>query len=250
MFKNNSLVPATITDKNGKVTTVHKKPQKAAVVVSMPSPSLPVQETSSPVRLTVTARIIELYDATHVPGGFDYRTYLKNDMQHYSESTLRAIDLALKDDGKLAESVAEHIVHGVDESVLRETLHYHQRSGSDDYLRTASEIRALGNYPVVSEHEDLSIVDEQTQKQCLALMRFSRLIDTPQEFPSPFLDYVDNESYDSRVINSESLVALIAQRPDDVDKIAEIVLKYRTSNGAAVHGIMEGALPTTAEGYL
>lgn len=249
-MKNNSLVPTTITDKNGKVTTVHKKSQPAAVALSIPSPKLSPHEDANKLRLALTARIIELYDASHVPGGYNYRGYLTKDMDKYSERTLHTIDLALKNNGNFAECVAESIVHGANESTLNETIHYYWKSGSDDYLRTAAEMQALGHYPVVSENEDLSVVDEQTQQQCLALMKFPRLVDTLPVSPSPFLDYVASEAYDSRVINSESLVALIAQRPDDVEKIAEIVLKYGTSNGAAVHGIMEGALPTTAEGYL
>jgi hypothetical protein len=248
-MKNNSLVPTTVTDKNGKITTVHKKPQTAAVALSFPSPKLSPEEDANKLRLALTARIIELYDASH-SSGFNYRGYLKKDMERYSERTLQTIDLALKNNGNFAECVAESIVHGANESTLNETIHYYRKSGSDDYLRTAAEMQALGHYPVVSENGDLSVVDEQTQKQCLALMKFPRLVDTLPESPSPFLNYVEGEAYDSRVINSESLVALIAQRPDDVERIAEIVLQYRTSNGAAVHGIMEGALPTTAEGYL
>lgn len=248
-MKISNLVPTTITDKNGKITTVHKKSQKAAVALSLPSPSLSFSEKADKLRLAVTARIIELYDASHQTG-FNYHSYLKNDMQQFSERTLHIIDLALKDNKSLAECVAESIVHGANESTLNETIHYYRKSESDDYMRTAAEVQALGNYPVVSEHDDLSVVDEQTQKQCLALMKFPRLVDTLPESPSPYLNYVEGEAYDSRVIKSESLAALIAQRPDDVERIAEIVLQYRTSNGAAVHGIMEGALPTTAEGYL
>lgn len=249
LMKNNSLVPTTISDKNGKITTVHKKLQKAAVSASLPSPSLPVTDSIDTLQLAVMERIVELYDKNH-QSGFDYRPYLMTDIKKYSENMLHSLKLTLKDDTDLSESVAEQVVNGTGESTLNETIHYYKKSGSDDYLRTAAEVQALGEYSVVSSHEDLSLVDEPTQKQCLALMKFPRLVDTLPKSPSPFLDYTDSGAYDLRIIRSESLVNLIAQRPDDVEKIAEIALEYGTSNGAAINGIMDGAFPTTAEGYL
>lgn len=248
-MKSNNLVPTTITDKNGKITTVHKKLQRATVARSLPSPSLSSDEDLNALQITVIERIVELYDKTH-QSGFDYRPYLLHDIKKYSESMLRTLELTLKEDTELSVSVSEQVVNGTGEYTLNETIHYYKKSGSDDYLRTAAEVQALGEYSVVSGHGDLSLVDEQTQKQCLALMRFPRLVDTLPASPSPFLEYTDSGAYDLRIIRSESLVSLIAQRPDDVERIAEIVLQYRTSNGAAVHGIMEGVLPTTAEGYL
>lgn len=245
----NQLVPTTITDKNGKITTVHKKQHSTPASRPLPSPSKAPDGYNTPMlRVTLMERTAALYDKSH-QSGFDYRTALMADIKAFSTRTLQLLERYLYDDS-IAESVAEQIVHGTPENALIETAHYYKKTGSTDFLLTAAEVQALGHYSFVGGYEDLSVVDEEVQQQCIALMKFTRLIDTLPESPSPFLNYEDSGAYDLRIINDPSLVNLIGERPNDVDRIAELVLKHGTSNGAAIKGIMEGMNPTTAEGYL
>jgi hypothetical protein len=246
---NSNLTPTTITDKNGKVTTVHKKPQKNTTAVPMPSPSLPQHKSKSALHRAVTKRIAELYNMNH-DSAFDYRPYLTKEVRQYSEHTLHTMHRALRTDGDLAQVVAEQIVHGENALLIKETLHYYQKTESENYWRTASEIRTLANYSATNQHDDLTTVDENTQQSCIALMTFPRLIDTLPQTPSPFLDYLAGEHHDSRVINDDDLATLIAQRPDDTERIAEIVLKHGTTDAAIINGILEGALPALADGHL
>jgi len=249
MKNNQDLIPTIITDKNGKTTTVHKKPQKTAATASLPSPSLPKSRSINLVRTAVTERIAELYNMTH-ESGFDYRPHLAKEVQRYLEETLHMVDLALRNDSDLAQGVAESIVHGESELIVKESIHYYKKTNSDNYWRTVSEIRALRHYTAVNTHMDITEVDDNIQKRCIALMRFPRLIDTLPETPSKFLSYNEADHYDSRVINNDDLATLITQRPDDMEQIAEIVLQYGTSDAAVINGLLEGALPALAEGHL
>jgi len=244
MKNNHELIPAIITDKNGKITTVYKKPQNTTVTMPLPSPSLPQHKSINDVRTAVIERVAELYNMTH-ESGFDYRPSLAKGVQRYLEETLHIVDLALRKDGDLAQGVAKSIVHGESELIVKESIHYYEKTNSDNYWRTVSEVRALRHYTAVNIHMDLTEVDSNIQKSCIALMRFPPLIDV---FPrSPFLNYSESDHY---FINNDDLATLITQRPDDIEKIAEIVLQYGTSDAAAINGLLDGALPALAEGHL
>lgn len=244
-----NLIPTPITDKNGKLTTVHKKPQTLHSAESkIPAPTPPMNDLSE-LRCAVETRVQELYDKNH-DSTFDYSAYLKKEVQSYPERTLKNIDLATRNDGPLAQCVAEDIVHGEEQTLISATIHYYLRSGSTDYRRTALDVRTLINYAPFRNYRDIGDVDEHTQKQCLAMMKFTQLTDTMPAAESPFLDYVPYDDSDMRFIKDGSLIELIANRPDDVERIAEIVLQHGTSNAAAINGILEGALPPVAEGYL
>lgn len=73
--KNSSLTPTTIVDKNGKITTVHKKPAIAPTHSTIPSVTIaPQQEVflarfkySSPSNMKRDYRIIQDYDPTIIP---------------------------------------------------------------------------------------------------------------------------------------------------------------------------------------
>lgn len=250
MTNHQDLTPTTITDKNGKITTVHKKPQqKNNASTPLPSPSLPRHKSMTDLRSSVTERIAELYNQNH-QSAFDYRPYLAKEIQQYPEQTLRTIDHALQTDNDLAQGIAESIVHGESMTVLKETLHYYQKTESENYWRTASEVRALEHYTAIDTLSDLTAVDEDTQKSCIALMTFPRLIDNLPATPSPFLDYIADEHYDRRIIKDDDLATLIAQRPDDTERIAEIVLQRGTTDAPTINGLLDGALPALADGHL
>jgi hypothetical protein len=246
-----NLHPTPITDKNGKQTTVHKKaqPLPTAAESSIPAPSLPVKKDLIEVRQSAEARVTELYDKHH-DSSVDYSSYLHREIQQYSERILNSIDLATRNDDDLSRGVVEEIVNGEDHALINAAIHYYRESGSTDYFRTALDVRALVTYSPLQKHRDLGDVDEHTQKQCLALMRFSHLIDTLPASPSPFLAYVPYDSFEMRLIKDESLIELIANRPDDVEMIAGIVLQYGTTNSAVISGVMAGMHPAVAEGYL
>lgn len=247
MPRNANLIPTLVTDKNGKLTTVYRKPQVSPVATSVPAPPVAAKKDTNEVRRAVTERIIELRDVQS-GGPFDHAAYIADEVQKYSERTLRNVELALLgNDYELAEAVAEQIGLAQTEFTVNTSIHFYWRSESDDYWKTVAEVSALLHYPFINQYDDLT-VDETIQQQCLALMKFTRLID---KLPySPHLDYIDDQNYDARVINDESLVALIVNRPEDVERIAEIVIEYGTSNGPTINGIMAGELPAVAEGYL
>lgn len=211
----------------------------------------PDQRELSEVQLAVANRVWELLYANTPASGFDYHGATLKEVQEYSEATLRNIEPAIQEENGIATGIAEQINGGYNHNVINDTLHFHRKTGATDYLRTIADVSALNYYGAVNQHIDLSSADEHVQQQCIALMKFAKLIDTfPEEGPSPFLEYHDDLHYDLRVIKDDQLERLIVDRPDDVERIAEIVLKHRTSNAAAINGILEGAFPPVAEGYL
>lgn len=240
------LTPTVVTDKNGRLTTVHKKPQSLASAVSLPSPSMPVMKTLSESRRSVVGMVEATY--SQFRGAISTRR-LPEQVQGYPERAVRHIELALQGSDDLAQGVAEQLVLAENPTFILETIHYYGKTNSKDFWTTEAEVRALHQYPVVNINNDLSAVDEYVQQQCLALMKFPQLIDAPRS-PSPFLDYLPGDRRDTRVINTPELATLIAMRPEDVEQIAEIVLKYRTSDAATINGLLNGERPTFAAGHL
>lgn len=242
------LTPTTITDKNGKQTTVYKKQQSAtARQKQLPSPALPLNNDLTKKRMAVAERIIGL------SGRLNDRTlhsYVFTEVQDYSASTVANIERALQNDDQLARSVAEDLVNGEEGKFVSEALHFYWKTGSTDYQGIALDVRTLTHYPPFIVHRELIDTDENTQKQCLAFLRFPHLIDTPPNYPSPFINYINYDDRQMKYIKDQTLVNLIANRPDDIERIAEIILQHRTSDGATINGILEGTLPSLAEGQL
>lgn len=221
-------------------------PQQNASATTSPSPEL----SESELRLAVADRVHELVHNSAPASPFDYHAAALKELQDYSGTPLRNIATAIQESSELAEGVAAQISAGYNPYAINDAIHLHRKTEAKDYLRTVSDVSALYYYERVNVHDDLSIADEDIQQQCIALMKFARRIDTLPQEPSPFLDYTDGLEYDLRIINDEGLVNLIANRPGDVEKIAEIVIEYRTSDAATVNGILEGELPPLANGHL
>ena len=238
MSKKTDLIP----------TTAHQKPQSTSAIAAMPASALPAQKSIEEVKHSIVERIKAL---AFKDGPRGIESFIADDIKWYPEKYLRNVEAALQhEEGDLALGVAEQITNGVVSTLVNDSIHFYWKTKSDDYWQTIAGVSALTHYAALSMHDDFSTADDRVQQQCMALMKFTRLIDTLPQEPSPFLDYVDDFRIDARIINDESLITLITNRPDDVERIAEVVIEHRTSNGPAINGILEGALHPVSEGYL
>lgn len=247
---NPNLIPTLITDRNGKLTTVHKRPQALSQAALLPSPALQPVKDRKHLEKGVYEGLLAVFTKMHEVTE-QGRTDLSNDLRGYSESTLHSLSLIFTQDDDLARGVALHMMQGESEALVNETIFFYRLTDSHDYWKTAAEVRALGQYAPVSFYNDLSKEDEYVTDICLALMKVSRLIDTVPDNPSPHLEYTPTGNlWDMAVIKDEELVNFIATRPEDADEIAEIIRDYDTTNPAAINGIMQGNTPSLAEGTL
>lgn len=246
-----NLIPVVVTDKNGRVTTVHRKDHHPLAPSSMPAPAANVLRPSLVAQAALAK--IESYI------GFQGSDRRKHDtlvsLRTYTPDQLNEIDQILGSGGVLARGVARHISDGELPEIILETVHFHNLMKADDYWESAAMVRSLGQYDMVRAAYDLRNQPMDFQQRCVALMRAARSISKrlPENRKSeshPILYIPTDYYFNMEVIKDERLVEMIFNQPDDADVIAEVVAKHGTTDPSVVNGIMNGIKPSIAEGSL
>lgn len=251
---NPNLIPTVTVDKNGRTTTVHRKPNVSVSNTALPAPA--IGEDTARDRILVN-HVLALI--TSLVGRQDVNASklvpLKTSLNYFKTSFLQRLELYLQCDHATSLGVAQQVVNGEFAEIIDETIYYHQRIGGTDYWDSAALVRSLAHYDPLSIYNDLSKIDEPIRKQCEALIKATSVIDSEsgtapgaEEHP---LEYAPAD-YDRqmRIIKNQGLVKLIMDNPDDAKHIAHIVVKHNTTDQNSILGIMRGIIPALAEGSL
>lgn len=250
---NPNLIPTVVTDINGRTTTVHKKPNTAASVASVPAPSLRSFGRKEMVEhncaLIEGLRPVTGYEAARI------RQETWSTVNGYSDSFLRVLEKALKGDSRVASDVADQVRRGEFDEIIREGLHFFKRMGMTNYPRCAALVRSLNQYDALSQYPSTDLAEEHVQQQCIAIMNAAMVLTEETPFGTDkehhLLQFIEIEGdWTMPVIKDELLVEFIMERPDDAKEIARIAAKHMNSEPSFIIGIMHGINPAIAEGGL
>lgn len=249
---NNNLVPTTVVDKNGRLTTVHRKPASPATSAhTIPSPVLSHVETQreSIVRLVVHSS--KLANEKMV-------TKVIETVASFSPEHLPHVKAALEDEN-LVRGISHVIRWGGSERHVREAIRFLPHFGERRWIAGLGLVRSLHGFKKDSTEmrysglplvDDYSAADEKTQLQCEALLKVTRAIDDcPYKDSHQWLtsveigdEYSKHHFTQTAVIEDERLVRLTLERYEDVALIVDAIMSRKTADYDVIGPMMENAL--------
>lgn len=256
MHKNPNLVPTVITNANGWITTVYRKPQSQTAKTGIPAPA-PTVETNQ----TLSVRIAKLYEELHDEpiserALNDTRNLIRT---NYEFETLKIIETEMAKGGEIARGLCFQIDNEQYDQDIKYALHFYPMLGIDDYARVTALVEAAHRYPLNFQLHDLMLRDQEAQETAVAVMKLTHLIDLKTEIPIRHdehpLGYAPlhsdhGEQWRYATIRNHALVEYIMEHPDEVESVAEIVAKHNVTDPNAILGIRDGITPSLAEGSL
>lgn len=251
MAPRENLVPDVISDVNGKVTTVYRKPL------------LSVAKEFTPLFPPVVAnmreeRLLGLKDKVAELIGLDEPRDLEalsKSLRYCSTEFLEHVDTALdSDDANFTTSLAGFVFGEEREEVVRECIAFAPRLGLDDMGEAFTLVRSLKNYKRFSGHRDLSLAPEDVQEDCVSLMGLTRLLagqDVNES--SAALEYWDQSSRGLApmpVVIDHELIDFALESKESLKRIQNVIRDYSTAEPNIIKGILNGIAPTLAAGSL
>lgn len=263
-----NLTPTVIADKNGKVTTVHKKidAQKPSLVNSVPAPTLRV---SGRPRVSNASRITRIGEALN---GSLWKILVKSKAQRWlmdsSPEQLAVLDATLDEMGTYTQqekfvfqSIVEPLTHRNGETGAIHELLTHRKAFASEWA-IANEPRRFANslepfiYGLREGRGDgdterripLDCGDENLVRENIALIRFAFEL-KERAHDGGFLpiyrvqaevgsgtNYVN---VTANVYDNKGLEALIREYADRVDDIIEFSISQQTSDPHRLRALLE-----------
>lgn len=212
-MKRNDLTPTVITDKNGKVTTVHKKSSKATKNATLPSPRV-----QSPERMNeLLSRAAVALDMRNSKDAASIKRFLAK-IDDMAEPFVKAAEKAVADDeagkdyGKANRSFLMLAVVDADGGLRKSLLPYldvfPENVALTDARFTIQKIaKAFGGDPKSPEYV------EQVRAHTFASANYQR----PDKDDYALFDYEDNDA----------LFNMVMRRPEDVEEIMKLHNEYK-----------------------
>lgn len=272
MPKNPDLVPTVIVDVNGRTTIVHKLRNLFSSSKSQATASrIPAPVTKGAVVLK-SALVDELMRSVSMAAGLtdksDIERLGKNLHANFSEDALCFFCRVMAREDGFSVGAAKQIAgwnfpyesdgvidnNGLEVTIRNNALFY-PILGVEDYDELYGLVRGTQNtYQDADEEHDFRSLDKRGIEQCAALMMTTKKLN--EQYPLPLSDDghpVKRYLYGGAKVwslRSRQLYSLVMDRPEDMDKIVEMVVKHRTTNRASLNGLLMGIDAPLAEGAL
>jgi hypothetical protein len=222
MADRSHLTPVPTVDKNGRVTTVYRKP--SAAVQGPAVPRVAAVTVKSSQREELITALVDRWDPSRY--NEDKRHEIAEHLRGYSDELLEMLN-SMDKSNKTARHSASR---GVPENEVREELCFFPYLRGRAYHTARMLIRSLHDYPAVFSSEDFSLEDEETKIGCRALLRVTDLM----------LDHGDDENFmtddlSSFALRDEELVALVVNSGDRSDQVVEFIRDRLVSGAGTVN---------------
>ena len=227
--------------------------KKSPVKLPSPSANVPDAHSDQVSRLTqIIARQMGLPDWPD-----DDREEISLTLDGYSDALLTRMLQVCKDRTQTASAIGVMVYRDEPESFIREFAVF---GGLVQDKTTGMEIsmpfvRSLHHYPQLPQIDDYSQSDDSTKLACRELILLAaQLMDEAESFseenqPIKSIQH-DYDSYNTPIINSDGLVKLIVDRPEDAKRIGEIVMERKTLDAQTIVGVMDYNTKSLSSGVL
>ena len=251
MTTRENLVPDVVVDKNGKVTTVYRKPRvpqaKGATPLFPPVAVVTREERKLMIRDSISD-LIDLDDERDIDA-------LHKTLGQYSGKFLEELETALRDeDVNFATALAANVFTEENEEILRECITFARSLGLNDMGEAFSLVRSMRLQNRFSGYRDVSKAPEDMQRDYVALMGLTRLLsEHDKDASSPAMNYVEQSNSGlppMPLIVDEGLVDLALESQQSMELMRNVIIDYNTADPNVIKGIMSGLTPTLAAGSL
>lgn len=245
------LVPTAIVDKNGRLTTVHRR---AASSVPKPSdfPS-PVPRLAERSKQEIIPGIIDELNELKMIDAGDVE-YLTEKLDEYTLDFLVRAEAALQESPEMSSLVGLLIESGADEFHINEAIRFFPEMESRDFWDALRLIKTLhGYYPSLPEEDDYSKASPAVQSQCSALLKVTSAVrlSTRDERGTMRMISVGDKNFDRvAILNDERMIALVLDNPEQAERIIEIITDRGSAEFGMVHAVLHAESLALASGTL
>jgi hypothetical protein len=247
-----NLVPQVITDKNGVTTTRWVKPTGNSSVAQSalrslpPIPAVPQLQHVSRVSL-----LGGLYKAFSEYGEYENWENLDFDgitakLKGMDDHSLRLVTNFIQKDNQIAHAKVTEMVDLLDTyadqpTYLNELLTYHDAfsNGTDQQFREEA-VQKLHKCAEIPKMNDYSLAKAETQAE------IRRLLKSAEDHYAEYYEPDDNQN----IILGEGMRKFIADNPDQLDRIDEIMIERQTEDPEVVNSKLNSETPSISSGIL
>jgi hypothetical protein len=258
-LSNQNLTPTVISDKNGKITTVHKRQDSAATAMpSVPAPIINESALPLPSKAVLARRVADKleYPTLHMQ---PVRSKIKRWIDWSTTAQLTVLDEAVGwafgDCSEYEQSVITGILNSLattrgDTQAIHELLALREAFCSDWAEKVEPGVYTdmlegfvFGIRDEKNRSKPLDISDEGVNRQNIALLRFAYELMERAEKP----EYLPTEGYvldeitgdTAFVYKSDDLKVLIRQYADRVDELISLALENETTDAHRLRALLE-----------
>jgi hypothetical protein len=254
MALNGTLIQVPITDKNGVTSLRWVKPASMTgqSTSAIPSPVAAPQRTpeDDPFRqdhIDSAARAIGMYESGSAV------------LEPFSDRVLSDIRFAGRNSAQRATFLRHSIQQSEDERFVDDYANLvHEleiRDGITPHVMTAY-LRAIDDYPFIEPTVPGEPYPEKRREQCLALIEAADRLEELETFGIlPIRSSVQQRTTKGDGVNSihltdPELAQLIAQRPDDLNRILEIISERGSTDPQTIQSVLDYSVPAVSDGLL
>lgn len=236
----NNLVPKVITDKNGVTTTRWVKPNKA-----VSSSAIPQVSPTAPAPSSHAHMVDELLDWFSKCDEYSLDVKRVNKaVPTFSNETLELIVAdTRKDDGARDTAALWISLYSENETYLRELFAYRDAfDPSTDYSFVEEAVHYLHQWDELPDDDDYSRADEDLKQKIYDVLAVTESVIAE--------DYEMKREGNDPILPAD-LRKLVMDRPDDLDRINEIILNNPgVRSGEQIAMMLDSDSPAIANGIL
>jgi hypothetical protein len=185
----------------------------------------------------------------------DLHSIEKNLREKYSMDFLRFYQKVLKGDLLVAEDFSRLIRDSAGEREITETHFFYTLLKADCFIDAYGLVSCLRRYESLKGRADFRSSGDRVREQCLAVMRATVKLEDEckldlADHQHPVQSFRTWQGVTKLSIKNTGLAELILNRPQDMEKIVDIVVTQRVTTPNTILGLLEGLTPAMAEGAL
>lgn len=243
MPRNSNLIPSVITDVNGRVTTVYRKPETAVPLISrLPAPVL---------NGGVAGLVLRIGDRLRF--GDRKRHDLKSSLRSCSPQFLEWVDSLLAGDKKVVAGVVELVTAGASESQIRDTVFFHEKlrdAGTDEGVQeTFLLVCGLSRYEEFEEVSEFNGENGDVIEQCVGLLQVAIALERESSGSLGTGSLMGLQITRGMIFNV-GIKNLVLENPGRAGEITRTIHEHHTADVSVIRGLLEGTTSSLASGTL
>jgi hypothetical protein len=252
MAPKENLVPHVITDVNGRVTTVYRKPGQVVPAKSLPAPK--VKKTYASLAFArLTALELMGGDSMDLLSEADQavmRKHLAAELNSYPLELIKSVHEAVTRSDRaltmdyLRESMRELIMKHPSHAEVREALMFYPILSKWNEEIIKNLIAALREYEQLPASPDYSLESDAVKLKALSLVTVTS---TAFGFPGDAFKTVGKSSL---VLKDAALVELALEFPEKADQMVEVMRERRSLDPVLIRSVVANDAAALAEGSL
>lgn len=265
-MSNNPLVPTQIVNKNGVLTTVHKKVDLGSGVRAMQLPVPALKLKADPEARVRIANALSRADGRHnyAQYGVSNMESLEYRLDKYTPEVIAAYDKAITEhpgegfEGLLVSALHKRVSPQKAGFLLFIAQHDDEQESDWDpdeqysysyehALEIYNGIKSLkGEFDFDTDDDVYGSDDEHSVNVISALIAVTNKVHNADDGG---IVYVALPDY-GYTLNNDSLIQLIVRRPEDADRIAEIVIARKNPEAAVIEEVLDSEVPALSDGLI